>query len=131
MTTVPAARRPTTLLRVVGEQADRPDAELGEHRRRFGVVARVDGQAEGNVGVDGVGAAVLGDVGAELVDQADAAAFVTGGVDEHAAPLGGDHPQPGSQLDAAVAAQRSERVAGEALGVEADEHVVAVAERRP
>ena len=88
---------------IVGEQANRTDAELGEHRRRFGVVARVHGEAEGNVGIDGVGAAVLGDVGAELVHQSDSSAFVTGCIDQDATPLGGDHPEPGSQLDTAVA----------------------------
>ena len=77
------------------------------------------------VGVDRVGTAVLRDVRAQLVDQADAPALVTGGVDEHASPLGGDHAQALAQLDAAIAAQRAQGVSGQALGVEAHEHVVA------
>ena len=38
--------------------------------------------------------------------------------------LGGDAPQGGVELVAAVAAQRVEDVAGQALGMDADEHVV-------
>ena len=38
-------------------------------------------------------------------------------------PLGGDQAQALAQLDAAVAAQRAERIAGQALGVQPDQHV--------
>ena len=43
-------------------------------------------------------------------------------------PLGGQQAQALAQLHAAVAAQRAERVAGEALRVHADHHVGAVAD---
>ena len=46
-------------------------------------------------------------------------------VEEHPAALGGDRGERGLELLAAVAAERVEDVAREALGVDADEHVVA------
>ena len=81
------------------------DAERLEDSGRAGVVAGVRGQTEQVVGVDGVGALVLGDVGAQLVEQTDASPLVAGCVDQHAALLGGDDAQALAQLDAAVAAQ--------------------------
>ena len=50
--------------------------EAGEHVRRDRVVAFVVAEAEGEVGVDGVEAAVLERIGAYLVEQADAATFL-------------------------------------------------------
>ena len=67
---------------------------------------------------------VLQLVGLELVADADAAALVAPQVDDHAEALLGDAPHGRVQLRAAVAAQRAEHVAGEALAVDPDEHVV-------
>ena len=53
---------------------------------------------------------------------------MTGRVHQDAAALGGDHPQTGPELHPAVAAQRPECIACEALGVNAHEHVLAVAD---
>ena len=69
---------------------------------------------------------VLQLVGAQLVQQTDAAALVAADVEHHAAALVGHRVQRGVQLRAAVAAQRAEHVAGQALGVHPDEHVLAV-----
>jgi hypothetical protein len=63
------------LLGVVGEEAHLADAEVEEDLRAGAVLAEVGGQAELEVGLDGVGALVLEGVGLELVDQADAAAL--------------------------------------------------------
>ena len=71
----------STLRRVVRQQADGADAERLQDGRRAGVVAGVRRQPEQVVGVDGVGALVLGDVGAQLVEQTDASPLVAGGVD--------------------------------------------------
>ena len=57
------------------------------------------------------------------------APFVTAQVDDDTAVFGGDAREREIELRAAVAAQRSEDVAGEALGVHAHEHVT-VARRR-
>ena len=77
--------RPVGLRRVVGEQPDALDAELVEDRRADAVVAVVDGQAELEVGVDGVEALVLQLVGPQLVGDADPPALVAAQVDDDAA----------------------------------------------
>ena len=68
-------------------------------------------------------ALVLQRVGLELVAQADAAALVAADVDDDARALGGDQLERALELLAAVAAAAAEDVAGEALGVDAHEHV--------
>ena len=94
------------------------------------VVAQVGRHAQLEVGVDGVEALLLELVGLELVEQADAAALL-GEVEQHAAALLLDAQQRVLELLAAVAAQRVEDVAGEALRVHAHEHVVLVRRPRP
>ena len=119
------ALEPDDLARVVGQQADGREAEVGEDLRADAVVAQVGREAELEVGLDRVEALLLQLVGAELVEQADAAALL-GEVEQDAATL---RPSICSQrlleLRAAVAAQRAEHVAGHALRVHADEHVLA------
>ena len=90
-------------------------------------------QAQPQVRVDGVGAGVLLDVGPQLVDQADPPALVAAQVQHDPSALGGDHPQRRPELHPAVAAQRADGVAGEALGVQPGQHRAPVAEvtRRP
>ena len=83
---------------------------------------RVGGQAEVEVGVDGVAAAVLELVGLQLGDQADPAALVAAQVDDHAAALLDDPLQGLVELGAAVAAVAAEDVAGQALGVHPGQH---------
>ena len=109
------------LRRVVGDEANARDAELVEHGRCRGVVARVDGQAEGDVRVDSVEALVLQRVRADLVREADTASLMTE-VQDDAAAGARDGLERLLQLLATVAAERAEGVAGEALRVEADEH---------
>jgi hypothetical protein len=62
------------------------------------------------------------------VHQADAPALVPADVEHDAAALVGDGLERGVELRPAVAAARPEDVAGEALGVDPDQHVLAVAE---
>ncbi len=71
---------------------------------------------------------VLQLVGLQLVQQADAASLVPAHVEDDAAPLARDGGERRVELRPAVAAQRAEHVAGEALGVHAHEHVLAVAD---
>src|SRR5699024_3206291 len=118
----PAADQGVGLLRVVGEQRDRVHAEVGEDAGDGGEGARVHGQAEVEVRLDGVAAGVLQRVGAQLLDQADAAPLVAAQQDEHAAPGGVDAGQGFLQLGAAVAAAGAEHVPGHALGVDPGEH---------
>ena len=76
------------LVGVVGHQPDRADPEVLEDLGRGAVVAGVGRQAEVEVGVDGVAAAVLELVGLQLGDQPDPAALVAAQVDHHSPALG-------------------------------------------
>ncbi len=105
---------------VVGDEADGGDVELLEDLGGEVEVAVVVAEAELEVGFDGVGAAVLELVGAELGHEADAAAFLVL-VEQDARSLARDEPEGEVELVVAVAAQGVEDVAGEALGVDADE----------
>ena len=82
----------------------RDGPELVWNGRRRRVVAPVDGQTERDVRVDGVEATVLERVGADLVEQTDAASLVPQ-IKKHAAIGAPDLLQPGFELLAAVAAQ--------------------------
>ena len=108
-TVMPLRSQALGLGRVVGHQPHRADADRARARRGVGVVAEVGLQAEPQVRVDGVGAGVLLDVCAQLVDQADPPALVAVEVQHDAAALGGDAPQRGT-----AAARRSRSAASRA-----------------
>ena len=80
-------------------------------------------EPECKVRLDGVEAVRLQVIRAELVQEADSAAFLTH-VQDDALPLGLDAGEGHLQLFAAVAQQRVEHVTGQALGVNADEDVL-------
>ena len=115
-TVSPKPSMPVELPRVVREDADRGQPEVGEDLVADAVVARVGREAELDVRLDRVEALLLQLVGAELVQQPDPAPLL-GHVEEHAAALARDLRERLLELLAAVAAQRVEDVAGEALGV--------------
>ena len=108
------------LVGIVGEEADAFQAEVLHDGDGEVVVAEVDVEAELEIGVDGIGAVVLEFVGAELVHDADAAALLLL-IDDEAAAFGGDLVEGQFELGAAVAAKGVEDVAGEALGMDADD----------
>src|SRR5918997_6144216 len=112
------------LRRVVGERPHCGDAEVDQDLGADAVLAAVDRHAERDVGVDGVVALLLQGVGLELVADADAAALVAPQVDDDAEALLGDAPHRLGELGPAVAAQRAEHVAGQALAVHPHENVV-------
>ncbi len=87
------------------------------------VVALVVAEPEGQVGIDRVEALVLQSVRSQLVEQADAATLLAQ-VQDHARLLLADGAQRGGELIAAVAAQGAQGVAGEALAVQPDGHVL-------
>ena len=91
------------------------------------VVALVGLEAEPLVGFDRVEPGVLQLVGANLVGQADAAALLIE-VEQHPAPFLGDPLHRRVELRPAVAARRVEDVAGQAAGMDPDQHVGAVAD---
>ena len=107
-------------LRVVCQEADVGCAEISENLCAGHVLAKVGSEAELEIRFDGVIAFVLQGIGADLIDEADAAAFLTQ-VDEDAPTFFGDLAHGCGELLAAVAAERSEAVAGEAFGVNAAE----------
>src|SRR5579875_4008734 len=112
------------LLRVVRQEAQRRDPQVGEDLVADAPLPLVGGEAEGEVRVDRVEAPLLQLVGLQLVEQADAAPLLRH-VEEHPSAFGGDRRKRRLELLAAVAAQRVEDVTREALGVDAHEHVLA------
>ena len=105
---------------VVGDEADGGNVQEAEDLGGEFEVAAVGGVAELEIGFDGVATVVLELVGAELGHEADAAAFLLF-VEEDAAAGVGDGGEGELELLAAVAAEGVEDVAGEALGVDADD----------
>src|SRR4029079_9285983 len=103
------------LPRIVREDADRGQPEVGEDLVADAVLARILGQPELDVGLDGVHPLLLQLVRLELVEEPDAAALL-GHVEEDAAALARDLVERLLELLAAVAAQRVEDVAREAFG---------------
>ncbi len=108
------------LLRVVGHQANGGNAEHLEDLGGQLEVAAVGGVAEFKVGFDGVAALVLQLVGLELGHETDSAALLVL-VEEDAGAVVGDGGEGELELLAAVAAQRVEDIAGEALRVDAND----------
>ena len=89
------------------------EAKVLEQLDADAVIAAVGLVAQRQVGLDRVEALVLQVVGLDLLDQADAAAFLRQ-IDQHAGPFLADHLHGQVELVAAIAAQRGQQVAGEA-----------------
>jgi hypothetical protein len=96
----PKPSRPPYFDGVVRHQAHRRDAEVHQDLRADAVLARVDRQAELEVGVDGVAAVFLQGVRADLVAEANAAALVAAQVHDDAGAFGRDLGQRRLQLRA-------------------------------
>src|SRR3954453_20248491 len=111
------------LLRVVRQDADRAESEVGENLASDAVLAKIRGEAELEVGLHGVEPGLLQLVGLALVQEADPAPLLRH-VEKHSARLLGDPLERELQLLAAVAAKRMEDVAGQAPRVDAHEHVL-------
>src|SRR5262245_14796345 len=114
------------LARVVRDRPNRLEADVEQDLRADAVVAEIGLEAELLIRLDGVGTAVLKLVRLQLVEQADAAPLLIE-VDDHAASFLGNHLHGFVELPAAVAAKRMEHVTREALRVNANEHILAVA----
>jgi hypothetical protein len=105
--------------RVVGDQLQLLQPQVAQDLRPDAVVALVGLEAQLDVGLDGVQPRFLQLVGHDLAGQADAAPLLVEQVEEHAALFAADHLHRPLQLLAAVAAQRAEGVAGQALRMDA------------
>ena len=101
----------------------RRQAEVEQDLRADSVIPKIGLEPELLVRFDGIRAGVLKLVRLELVEQTDAATFLIE-IHDHAPALFGDHLHRGVQLPAAVASQRMEHVASEALRVHSDENAV-------
>lgn len=124
----PVPLEPNELGRVVRHQPHRAHANVPENLGADAVLAGVDGEAELDVGLHRVAALVLQVVGAELLAEPDAAAFMAAQVHEYSAAGLLDQLHREVQLLAAVAAGRAEDVAGQALRVHPHEHVFPIAD---
>src|SRR6056297_3071156 len=115
----PAAADPGPLAGIVGEQADLTDSEIGEDLRAHAIVAEIGREAELEVRLDRVEPLlVLELVGLDLVRQPDPSPLLPH-VEQDAGPGLRNRPKRGVELLAAITAQRSERVSGQALAVDA------------
>src|SRR5581483_4525739 len=120
----PEALEAAVLGGVVGHHPHRGDPEVDEDLRADAVLAAVRRQPELQVGVHCVVALVLEAVRADLVPDADAASLVPAEVHDRTEVLLGDLAHRGGELRAAIAAQRSEHVAGQALAVHPHQHIL-------
>src|SRR5262249_3145109 len=108
---------------VVREDADGRQAEVGEDLVADAPLARIGWEAEREVRLDGVEAARLQLVRAQLVQQADSAPLLAH-VEDDAAYLFLPARERDFEFLAAVAQERMEDVARETLRVDADEDVL-------
>src|SRR3989475_4099011 len=103
--------------RVIGQQADFAHGEVGQDLRGHAVLARIWREAEQLIGLYGVLAFVLERIGFDLIEQSDAAAFLTH-VDDDASTFLGHARQGSGELVSAVASQGSQDLTGQTLGVD-------------
>ena len=116
-----AARQGGHLLGVVRQQPDPAKAQAAQHLGGRQIDPLVGVETQLLVGLDGVGAAVLQAIGAQLVHQADAAALLRQ-VEQQSGPRLGDGVDRAAQLIAAVAPQAAQEVAGKAFGMQPGQH---------
>src|SRR5690242_7319212 len=114
-------RKRLDLLRIVGHQTDGIEADHRQHARGDAVQPLVAFEAEPLVRLDGVESLILQAIGAEFVDEADAAALL-GEIKQDAAAGSRNRGQRFAKLRAAIATQRSQKVARETLRMEAREN---------
>src|SRR5579864_1337509 len=126
----PVAAQAVVLPRVVGEHDHALDPDVGQDLGADAVVALVDRQSEAQVRLDGVEAAILKCVRAQLVHEPDPAALLAE-VHEDPASRVGDHRHRLVQLRLAIAALRAEDVTGEALAVHPDQNGLVTADVTP
>lgn len=108
------------LFRIIGQQGDLAHPEIPENLGADAIVAQVGLVAEGLIGFDRILALVLQGIGHDLFGEADAAPLLAH-VEQDPAALLFNFTQGKFELFPAVAAHRMKDIAGEALGVDADQ----------
>ncbi len=111
----------SALTRVVGEQPDPGDLQPAQDLASGDVAAFLRFKAKMDVGIDRVQASILQGIGAELVDQPDASAFL-GQINHDPGSFGGHGANGTAQLVATITAQAADQVAGKAGGMDACQH---------
>src|SRR5207247_8279532 len=114
---------PDDLLRIVREDADRRQSEVGKDLVADAVVAHVGREAELEIRLHRVEAALLQLVCPQLVEQPDPSSFLRH-VEKYTAVLGRDALQRVLELLAAVAAQGVKNVSRQTLSVNSDEYAL-------
>jgi len=109
---------------IVGQQPHAPHAEIFQNLRANAVIPQIRRKTETQIGVHRVQSLFLQLVGLQLVNEADAAAFLPH-VQQHAGAFRADLAQRRRQLRSAIAAVRMKHIAGQALGMDAHEHGLA------
>ena len=114
--------QPGDLAGVIGKQRHRADAKRLQHRRRQTEITFIGLEAQPRIGIDGIEALVLQCIGPQLVEQADAAAFLLQIKQNTAARVGADRRQRRVQLRPAITFQTAEHITGQARRMQADQH---------
>ena len=119
------------LARVVREDPDLLNAEIGENLGADAVVAKVRAEAELMIRLDGIEALlILEFVGLDLVLEADAATFLPHVENDPGTRLR-DHPHRGIELLAAIAAHRAESITGQTFAMHANQDRFVSGRSRP
>ena len=109
------------LKRIVRQKPDFLDAQVLQHLVSHVVFAQIAWESQNQIGFNCVVALVLQRISVDFVDEPDAASFLAQ-VDQDPSACLGDLLHGRVQLLAAVAAFRSEDIAGQALGMDAHQH---------
>ena len=108
-------------VRIVGHQPYIADPELAENFSGRAVQPLIGVETQLLIGIDRVEAFVLKGVGPQLIDQANATAFLSQ-IEYQATTLGADLGDRTAQLIAAIAPQTTEQIPGETLGVQSNQN---------
>src|SRR5881628_3740570 len=110
-------------LRIVGEELDALDPEMPQDFDSCVVAAFIGAEAQRAVGVHGVQAFLLQEIGSKLVAQTDAASLLRQ-IQEDASAACREDAQAATQLLTAIAPETAEEITGEAGRMEAYGHRV-------
>ena len=111
--------------RIVGHEYDLDNSQGFHDFRTDAVMPGVGWKAQLKIGIHGVQAVILQIVGFDFVEKADAAAFLAH-IQQYAASFLCNGGHGCGQLEAAVAAQATQNVPGEAFGMNAAEYWLTV-----
>jgi len=115
----PVPLQPHDLARIVGDQPDLAQPEVAENLRADPIIPQIGREPQMLVRLHGVHPRFLERIGVDLTFQADAPPLLPH-VKNDTPALAGHHVHGPVKLSPAVATQRAEDIAGQALAVDAD-----------